>query len=1193
MAPGGELTTAGWRWLLLLSGYFLLGKVALQMAVAPGYATAIWPAAGLALGCVLAWGPRVAPAIGLGSVLVHLGTAPDLRSLGIVLAIGLGAACQAVAGAWLVRRAVPPGEELHGERQILALLGLGGPLACTLSATFGTSVLWLAGAVNLQDVPFHTFTWWVGDTIGVLVFAPLTLLVLSASARSRQAIVASATLGAFGLVTAIFLWVSAWEHERLQTSFERQAAPVGRALQRELDHHVDEVQDVARLLEVFPETDRASFRTYVAGELREQAGILALSWDPVVPGERRQQLEQEVRAQGFLEFEIREEDGTGKLRRAPARSEYVPVLYIEPHTPNQAMLGFDIASDPVRHRAMERALATGHPAATSAVTLPQTGKPGVLLLEAVPSPEGQLLGFAVGVLEIEQMMASVLRGQDLRGLSLQLTDLSAPAPLYTSGTASRRPLSWRASLEVGGRSWQLDVLSASPALGRSWVGWTVLALGLSVVSLLEVLMLVVTGRAERAQLAEAKYRDLFENAPDLYASLDPRDGRLLDCNQTACLALGHARTELIGRSVLELYAPEARPQAERALERFRQTGSVDDIELQLLRKDGSVLEASLSVSAVRGPDGAILSSRSVWRDIGLRKQVERDRQLMGELGELLQRLEDPARVHEVLADRLAAHFGASERAGPWPLPSLRERELLERIRERVEGRVQQLHQQLAVRRSEERLRAVLDQAPIVLFALDRDGVVQLSEGSALALMGLRPGELVGASALGVYAPEALALSHIRRALQGERFTSLDTLAGGVSFETRWEPITDAQGQLDGTVGVAFDVTDLEHARAAERRLTQELELRVEARTEELAQSERRFRTLFEDSPVPLWDEDFSEATALLDALGPDPTARKARLLAEPGLVQEIIRRVRIRQINAASLEMLGARSSAELLPNLKRLFGPGTLELLRDALLAYLDGKTTFQGECALLTLQGHKLEVSLRLSVVMGHERDWSQVVAAVVDLTDYRRALREKEVLLKEIHHRVKNNLQVVASLLNLQAHQVVGTQVHALFVQAQARIRSIVLVHDRLYHTEDLARVDFGTYVRELVERLVDAHGAEARGVSVQLELEDVRLPVSAAVPCGLVLNELVTNTLRHAFPAGRGGTLTVRLHKPSPDSARLTVIDDGVGLPTPAPSRGGPTLGLELVYTFAEQLGASLEIDGAHGTSVTLTFPLEPA
>lgn len=201
-------------------------------------------------------------------------------------------------------------------------------------------------------------------------------------------------------------------------------------------------------------------------------------------------------------------------------------------------------------------------------------------------------------------------------------------------------------------------------------------------------------------------------------------------------------------------------------------------------------------------------------------------------------------------------------------------------------------------------------------------------------------------------------------------------------------------------------------------------------------------------------------------------------------------------------------------------------------------------------------------------------------------RSSLHEKETLLKEIHHRVKNNLQVIASLLRLQSRGA-DQQVRNMFEESQNRVLSISLVHETLYQAGDLARLEFGPYLHALAEQLVK--GWEGTRINLTVNAESVQLGVDTAIPCGLIVNELVTNSLKHAFPKRNEGAIRVALEPAEKQGwLNLSIEDDGVGLPEGA-ERGRPgSLGMELVATLVRQLRGRTEIRRNPGTAFEIQF-----
>lgn len=198
---------------------------------------------------------------------------------------------------------------------------------------------------------------------------------------------------------------------------------------------------------------------------------------------------------------------------------------------------------------------------------------------------------------------------------------------------------------------------------------------------------------------------------------------------------------------------------------------------------------------------------------------------------------------------------------------------------------------------------------------------------------------------------------------------------------------------------------------------------------------------------------------------------------------------------------------------------------------------------------------------------------------------SLREKEVLLREIHHRVKNNLQIISSLLNLQASRQ-SDDVKRLFVETNARVRSIALVHEQLHRAANFAAIDIHHYLTSLTLGLVQTYGSLRTEVSVQAS--STALTIDVAIPCGLIVNELVSNALRHAFPDDVSGKLVVTMAEQE-DSFVLEVCDDGIGIPAEIDTDQPTSMGLQLVRSLAHQLRGTIEFERDKGTRVRITFP----
>lgn len=223
--------------------------------------------------------------------------------------------------------------------------------------------------------------------------------------------------------------------------------------------------------------------------------------------------------------------------------------------------------------------------------------------------------------------------------------------------------------------------------------------------------------------------------------------------------------------------------------------------------------------------------------------------------------------------------------------------------------------------------------------------------------------------------------------------------------------------------------------------------------------------------------------------------------------------------------------------------------------------------------------------------------ILSVIVDLSErkqsetrIRDALREKELLLEEVHHRVKNNLQVIHSLLDLQMLRISDPDLVTVLRDSQNRIRSMSMIHQTLYQSHDFARVDFDRLLGELLPNLMDSYGMVAGHVAISIEAHEVKLPINEAIPCGLIVNELVSNALKHGFPDQRHGSIQVVLAQDTDDHVTLSISNDGVDMPAEqAPERPG-SLGLQLVQLLTRQLRGTLEIQRTRPTRFTLRFPL---
>ncbi|MBN2227444.1 MAG: HAMP domain-containing protein [candidate division Zixibacteria bacterium] len=223
----------------------------------------------------------------------------------------------------------------------------------------------------------------------------------------------------------------------------------------------------------------------------------------------------------------------------------------------------------------------------------------------------------------------------------------------------------------------------------------------------------------------------------------------------------------------------------------------------------------------------------------------------------------------------------------------------------------------------------------------------------------------------------------------------------------------------------------------------------------------------------------------------------------------------------------------------------------------------------------------------------EWTQQLQ--VELVERKRvedritkSLREKEVLLKEIHHRVKNNLQVISSLLNLQSRCILDPKALEMFTESQHRVRSMALIHEKLYQSQDLSLIDFSEYTRNLTTYLTRSYAVDSGRINLHVDVKDIYLGIDTAVPCGLILNELVSNSLKHAFATGEKGEIAIKLRHKENGTMQLTVSDNGRGMPENLDFHNTESLGMQLVTTLTSQLKGTIVLDRSGGTTFRLTF-----
>lgn len=504
--------------------YSLLGIAGLKLAIPPGHATAIFPAAGISFIALLFSGVRLLPGVWLGSVSINLWVAlgnGDLSSTSFLIAtvIALGSSLQAWVGAFLVGKvAKVDWQNLCQWTDIICFLFLAGPVACLISASWGSTSLLVFNVIPIEELKYHWINWWIGDVSGVILFAPLSLIILLRRQPlwgNRLIYIAIPVLIATFTIALVFLYVS--HHEHTQTKYKPQK--IGESIADNIESRVNAYQNavhsVANFIRISPNIKYAEFDNFTQPLFSRYPNLYGLSWNPYISSADKEKFEIDLAEQLDLpNFRITQLDQHDQFIPAKNNAWYLPVAYISPLKNNSKAIGYNIASNPQRLEAINNAIKTGNASATPPLRLVQETSTGtstsILLLVPIRHnsyAEGihqtnTFSGFAVGVFRIEEMLQELINQHLPEGISVILEDKNAPDSnklLYSSAKNTTSPIDeylWKTDIPFSSRLWQLSIY-ATPAYiasHHSLSALKMLFVGLVLIGCLQVLLFLITGR---------------------------------------------------------------------------------------------------------------------------------------------------------------------------------------------------------------------------------------------------------------------------------------------------------------------------------------------------------------------------------------------------------------------------------------------------------------------------------------------------------------------------------------------------------------------------------------------------------------------------------------------------------------------------------------------------------------------------
>ncbi|MBA4344718.1 MAG: histidine kinase [Methylibium sp.] len=628
--------------------YAALGKLALLLALPPSYAALLYPSAGLALAVVLCMGPGLAPGVALGALIVNLLLSHERgqASLLVPALAAAGAGLQALAGAWMVRRWVSQPLLLSEPADLLRFFGLGAGVACLISATIANGALLLAGALPPEQAAVHWLSWWVGDTLGVLIGAPIALTFLAQPRdiwAARRLSVGLPLLLTSLLLALLLIRVSEWDEQRERARFEREAGSAFNAIEAALREPLGALETVQAMLTVAPGLGRQAFERGSATLLQPGSNLLALGWAVQVERPAAKSLDAAARADGLPGFTARDRQRPGDIR--PASDEPMLVIrMIEPLARNAPALGVNIRSIPASREALLRAERNGIPTATRGFQLSQDSglSVGVVIYQALYA----------GLPGTAQERASAFQGVAFAtirpDLLIQPIAASLPAPLEicvvdTDPLAPHRRLAGPEgceSLSAGqpaklrsfsfaGRAWDVSVyLSRGGLSARDRSSWAFALIGLLGTAMLGALLLTITGRARRIQAlvsertaelqheiqqrelaslaltqSEQRFRNIFAHVPIGLVFTD-MDMVLREVNPHFCRMLGYPAEALVGTRSTDYTDPADRSEDARLISRLV-AGEIAIYRRskRFIAADGHRVQVRALVTLLRDADG--------------------------------------------------------------------------------------------------------------------------------------------------------------------------------------------------------------------------------------------------------------------------------------------------------------------------------------------------------------------------------------------------------------------------------------------------------------------------------------------------------------------------------------------------------------------------------------------------------------
>ena len=644
--------------------YFILGFAGLKLGFLSGYATAIYPAAGLAFIAVLCGGIRLLPGVWVGSASINIyvsSTFGDVSFNHLIVAalIGVGSCLQAwFASAMVKRFGRPEITKLTINKDILLFLLLAGPIACLVAASFASFIMLATNTISIDELMSQWLYWWLGDTVGVTLISPLILMTWYRQESWWQGRVKNVFIPTIiALITTIltFYYLNNIEKTIADNRLQKISQSAANTIKTEITVYKEIIRSVARFVQVTPNLQYSDFEKFTSPILNAHPNLHALSWNPHINDSYRAAFELEMGNElNIADFHISQKTVNNQLILATKKDWYTPVTYIIPRNTNKKALGYDIASNPLRREAINQAINTGELVATSPIRLIQESGDiaGILFIDSITSSyfpsigltqnSNSSVGFAVGVVRIENLIENLFNEASFKGFKVTLEDKHADTSntiLYSYGKKSINTdfdYVVKKDLNVGGRIWQFTIKATQDSLltEQSLHAWQILLVGLLLSSFLQILLLIITGQSYSAhqkisqinndlEKSEKKFKIIFEEAPLGVAVIDSYTGQIYDVNAAYSNISGRTFAELKEINWMAITHPDDVQEDLDNMARMN-SGEIAGFTMykRYIKSDGDIVWINMAVASMMVNDKAKPRHLCMIEDVTQRKGTE-------------------------------------------------------------------------------------------------------------------------------------------------------------------------------------------------------------------------------------------------------------------------------------------------------------------------------------------------------------------------------------------------------------------------------------------------------------------------------------------------------------------------------------------------------------------------------------------